>query len=382
MDFSELARYDYHLPPELIRKQGIEPRDTARLFVYDTAHDTVIHDTFSNLANYLPAGSLVVLNETRVVPARLILRKETGGKIEVFVLANEALDAQGNIPVLVDRKCVPGMKLSFPDGSLFEVVSQDENRFFVRLVSDRSLSELLDLYGETPIPHYLEDKESKRDEQAVRKRYQTVFARSGASVAAPTASLHFTGRVFESFADKGIETARVGLDVGQGTFAPLREENFLTKKLHHERISVSEEVANRLNRAKSERRPIIAVGTTALRTLESIVSFRSDFHPSPRKAEELPSERGAGNEEEAIKSAVGPFHPYSGETDIFIFPPHRFCSADILVTNFHLPQSSLMLLVDAFLADKGSKRDLVSLYEEAIREGYAFYSFGDSMLIL
>ena len=255
MDFSELARYDYHLPPELIRKQGIEPRDTARLFVYDTAHDTVIHDTFSNLANYLPAGSLVVLNETRVVPARLILRKETGGKIEVFVLANEALDAQGNIPVLVDRKCVPGMKLSFPDGSLFEVVSQDENRFFVRLVSDRSLSELLDLYGETPIPHYLEDKESKRDEQAVRKRYQTVFARSGASVAAPTASLHFTDRVFESFADKGIETARVGLDVGQGTFAPLREENFLTKKLHHERISVSEEVANRLNRAKSERRP-------------------------------------------------------------------------------------------------------------------------------
>ena len=249
------------------------------------------------------------------------------------------------------------MRLSFPDGSSFMVVSQDENRFFVRLVSDRSLSELLDSYGETPVPHYLEDKESEPDEQALRERYQTVFARSGASVAAPTASLHFTDCVFASLADKGIEIVKIRLDVGRGTFAPLREEHFLTGKLHRERITVSEEATGRLNRAKSEGRLVATIGTTALRTLESVVNRSED-------------------------TGVGPFRPYSGETDIFIFPPHRFRSADILVTNFHLPKSSLMLLVDAFLQYKYSKRSLISLYEEAIRERYAFYSFGDSMLIL
>ncbi|MEI7749411.1 MAG: tRNA preQ1(34) S-adenosylmethionine ribosyltransferase-isomerase QueA [Candidatus Moraniibacteriota bacterium] len=369
MEYEDLGIYDYHLPPELIRKQGVEPRDSARLFVYDTASDTVIHDTFANLAKYLPVGATVVLNETWVVPARLMLTKETGGKIEVFVLANEMVDATGNIPVLVDRKCIPGMKLSFPDGSFFEVVLQDENRFYVRLHADRSLDALLDTYGETPIPHYLEDKDAKRDEVELRRRYQTVFARSGASVAAPTASLHFTDAVCTSFAGKGIETVKIGLDVGLGTFAPLREEHFKKKTLHRERITVSKGAAVALNRAKAEGCPVVAVGTTALRTLESVVSF--------------PAPLGKGScrdfETEGCETR---FHPFSGETDIFIFPPHHFHSADILVTNFHLPKSSLMLLVDAFLLDKGSKRSLVSLYEEAIREGYAFYSFGDSMLIL
>ena len=355
MDIDNLKDYDYRLPPELIRKKGVEPRDAARLFVYDTATDSVVHDTYSNLAVFLPERSLVVLNETRVVPARLMLVKETGGKIEVFVLANESTDESGNIPVLVDRKCIPGMKLLFPDGSYFEVVSQDENRFFVRLRSDHLLSELLDSYGETPIPHYLEDKESKHNETELRERYQTVFARTGASVAAPTASLHFTDGVLATLVAKGIDTVKVGLDVGQGTFAPLRPEHFVTKTLHRERIDVSEETSERLNQARREGDAIVAVGTTALRTLESVLVSSSE------------------------NGTV--FHPHSGETDIFIFPPHRFRSADMLVTNFHLPKSSLMLLVDAFLRDKGSKRNLVSLYEEAIREGYAFYSFGDSMLI-
>jgi len=356
MEFSDLENYDYRLPPELIRGRGVEPRDSARLFVYDTASDRVFHDTFANLADHLPEKSVLVLNETRVVPARLMLRKETGGKIEVFVLANEMEGQGGDIPVLVDRKCVPGMKLLFPDGSFFEVVRQEENRFFVKLHSDRPLSELLDSYGGAPIPHYLENGDEERDEAELRKRYQTVFARSGASVAAPTASLHFTEGVFDSLGKKGIGTVKVGLDVGLGTFAPLREEHFGTKTLHLERIAVSEEAAGRLNGAKADGRPIVAVGTTALRTLESVVNPPSEDGPT--------------------------FRPYSGGTDIFIFPPHRFRSADILVTNFHLPKSSLMLLVDAFLADKGAKRNLVSLYGEAIREGYSFYSFGDSMLIL
>ncbi|MEI6650534.1 MAG: S-adenosylmethionine:tRNA ribosyltransferase-isomerase [Candidatus Moraniibacteriota bacterium] len=411
MEYRDIANYDYHLPPELIRKRGVEPRDAARLFVYDTAKGTVTHDTFANLAAYLPHRSAVVINETRVVPARLMLHKETGGKIEVFVLVNEMNGPEEDIPVLVDRKCVPGMKLSFPDGSFFDVVSKQENRFFVRLRSKRTLDDLLQAYGSTPIPHYLETGTEKRDEAELRKRYQTVFAESGASVAAPTASLHFTDRVFGSLDAKGIKIVRVGLDVGLGTFAPLREENFDTKTLHRERITVSDKAADDLNFAKDERRPIVAVGTTALRTLESVVGSRHDrmletiqsSHPSPhhvvreRRAKQgygsSPSQRdpvgagrGAGDiherNQDVCDGNTQEFHPYSGETDIFIFPPHRFGSADILVTNFHLPQSSLMLLVDAFLLDKGSKRNLVSLYEEAIREGYAFYSFGDSMVIL
>jgi S-adenosylmethionine:tRNA ribosyltransferase-isomerase len=388
MDFRELARYDYHLPSELIRTRGIEPRDSARLLVYDTATDTVFHDTFTNLAEYLPQAAVLVLNETRVVPARLILSKETGGKIEVFVLANEIGHAQQKkngpqkcgsvndqekmaslIPIIVDRKCVPGMKLFFPDGSYFEVVFQDENRFFVGLYSSHSLFELLDKYGETPIPHYLEDRGEKQDEETLRKRYQTIFADSGASVAAPTASLHFTDRVFMTLEMKGIDIVKVGLDVGLGTFAPLRPEHFESRALHCERITVCDRSALRLNEAKAERRPIVAVGTTTLRTLESVVSF-----PAPH-------EEGSCQVSET-KKCKPLFSPFSGETDIFIFPPHHFRAADILLTNFHLPKSSLMLLVDAFLLDKGSKRDLVSLYEEAICEKYSFYSFGDSMLIL
>lgn len=353
MDFSDLDRYDYRLPQELIRKRGVEPRDAARLFIYDTASDRIVHDTFANLASYLPERSVMVLNETRVVPARLMLRKETGGKIEVFVLVNEMTDTEGEIPVLVDRKCSPGMRLSFPDGSFLEVMRQEENRFFARLRSEEALPALLDRFGATPIPHYLENGDEVADETELRRRYQTVFARSGASVAAPTASLHFTDAVFDSLDRKEVDVAKVGLDVGLGTFAPLRPDHFSTRVLHRERITVPEVAAERLNRAKREGVPVVAVGTTALRTLESVVS----------------------------DDPFRPFRPFSGDTDIFIFPPHRFRSADILLTNFHLPKSSLMLLVDAFLADKGSKRSLVPLYEEAIREGYAFYSFGDSMLI-
>lgn len=353
MRYQDLSRYEYHLPMKHIRKRGVEPRDAARLFVYDTAIDRVSHATFCDLASFLPERSLLVLNETRVVPARLMLRKETGGRIEVFVLVNETDDMSDEIPVLVDRKCVPGMRLFFPDGSFFEVVSQDENRFFVRLRSESTLGVLLERFGVTPIPHYLETGGESGDEGELRKRYQTIFARSGASVAAPTASLHFTERVFDSLAAAGIGTVTVELGVGLGTFAPLRPEHFETKRLHRERIVVSEMAADRLNRTRRDGRPIVAVGTTALRTLESVVS--DDAHR--------------------------PFRSFVGETDLFVFPPHRFRSADILLTNFHLPKSSLMLLVEAFLRDRGAKRTLVSLYEEAIREGYSFYSFGDSMLI-
>ena len=207
-------------------------------------------------------------------------------------------------------------------------------------------------YGETPIPHYLED--STLAEGDLRARYQTVFAKKGvgvrASVAAPTASLHFTERVFESLEAQGIEETTLTLDVGLGTFAPLSEQAFETGKLHKEYVGVSQETTQKLNQAKENKRTIIAVGTTVTRTLEAI------------------SKDGVAKE-------------YAGPVDIFIYPPYDFQMTDILITNFHLPKTSLMLLVDAFLKHKGSKRGVMSLYEEAIRERFAFYSFGDSMLI-
>ncbi|MBP7811578.1 MAG: tRNA preQ1(34) S-adenosylmethionine ribosyltransferase-isomerase QueA [Candidatus Moranbacteria bacterium] len=350
MKLTDLNGYEYTLPLELIRRQGVEPRDSARLFVYDTETDTVTFDIFRNLATYLPAQSLVVLNDTRVLPVRLWLTKETGGKIEVFVLMNQRAN-DDQIPVLVDRKVSIGQKLFFPNGDFLDVNGQDEQIFFVRVVSQDQLSiaQLLERYGQTPLPRYLEG--AGISEHILRERYQTVFARAGSSVAAPTAGLHFTDEVFASLSKKDIQLTTVTLDVGRGTFSPLVEQNFVSKTLHTEYISVSDDAARDLNRAKANGHSIVAVGTTALRTLESVCQ-------------------------------AGRFSAFSGPTDIFIFPPHHFEGADMLLTNFHLPKTSLMLLVDAFLRDKGAKRDIVSLYQLAIENRFAFYSFGDSMLIV
>ncbi len=348
MTFSDLKKYHYDLPDELIRKAGVEPRDSARLFVYDTKTDTVTMDTFANLAKYLPPHALVVLNDTRVLPARLWLTKETGGKIEVFVLANQIEDEE-RIPVLVDRKVTLGQKLYFPNGEYCEVVDQAENIFSVKLHSEVGLFALLNQFGETPLPHYLEGADTPETE--LRERYQTVFAESGASVAAPTASLHFTEQVFESLQQKNIDTSRLTLNVGLGTFAPLRPESFETKRLHREYAHIPVETAEAINAAHDQGQSVVAVGTTVTRTLESAVE-------------------------------AGQVSPMSGPTDIFIFPPYHFQAVDALITNFHLPETSLMLLVDAFLRHKGAKRDIMALYDLAIQERYAFYSFGDSMLIL
>ncbi len=356
MKWTDVEQYNYELPEELIRTQGVEPRDEARLFVYDTKADTVTYDTFKNLAKYLPEESLLVLNNTRVLPARLWLRKVTGGKIEVFVLLNQILEdgPRVKIPVLVDRKVVVGQKLLFPGDESLEIVDQDENIFYIKLPGGKTeLHTLLDKYGETPVPHYLED--TSLSEDVLRERYQTVFAKDDAgeraSVAAPTASLHFTERVFAELAKKHVAQTTLTLDVGLGTFAPLSEQAFETGKLHKEYVEVSDDTVAMLNQVKENKQKVIAVGTTVTRTLEA-------------------------------SSKSGKAEVYQGPVDIFLYPPYQFQMVDILITNFHLPKTSLMLLVEAFLQNKGSKRGVVSLYEEAIREKFAFYSFGDSMLIL
>lgn len=349
MQLADLETYDYDLPEHLIRKVPLEKRDHARLFVYDTQKDKFTFDIFTNLAKYLPASSLMVLNDTRVLPARLWLKKETGGKIEALILANQ-IETEEEIPLLVDRKTMPGQKLFFPNGDFFEIKQQTDNIFLARLESAQTIFELLDQFGTTPVPHYLEGDEVLGEEM-LRKRYQSVFAAKGASIAAPTASLHFTEGVFDTLRLRGIETTRLTLNVGLGTFAPLREENFETKTLHTEFVHVSEETAQKILAAKREQKPVMAVGTTVTRTLEGI------FH-------------------------TGDYRAYHGALNTFLFPPYHFQVVDVLLTNFHFPKTSLMLLVEAFLQSKESKRHIGELYQKAIAEQFSFYSFGDSMLIL
>lgn len=346
----DLEQYNYTLPEELIRKTPLQKRDDAKLFVYNTHTDTILHTKFSMLADHLPESSVLITNVTRVLPVRLHLTKETGGKIEVFLLMNEYAGTEA-FPGLVDRKLTIGAKVYFDADVYLEVVDQKEARFFFKPSFDpKDMEHILLRYGSTPVPHYLDGGELSEAE--LRERYQTVFAKRGMSVAAPTASLHFTKDVFSSLEKKNISRAEVLLNVGMGTFAPLTNEQIEQKRLHSEYAEISADVAQKIIRNRHDVKPIIAVGTTALRTLETW------------------GQRGL------------PENGFAGETDIFIYPPYSFKVADILITNFHLPKTSLMLLVDAFLKNKNSKRNITELYEEAIREGYAFYSFGDSMLIL
>lgn len=359
-----LDDYDYELPLEFIAKDPTHPRESARLFVYDTKTDEIFFDTFANIREYLPEHAMLVFNNTRVIPARLWLTKPTGGKIQVLLSMNEYRPGDILVKGVVDRKLEVGTTLTFKSGAHLECVGQEEQYFFFKpSVSIDELWKLLDEEGVTPIPPYI--KGSSLDEQQLRNEYQTVFAKaldgSGASVAAPTASLHFSTELLDKLSRGGIQTSEVTLHVGAGTFAPIVEKNFTNKKLFTEYWSIDSENAERINRAKKDGVAIIPVGTTALRTIES--------------AARLIGSNEDGTHEYAIE-------PRSSEpTDIFIFPPYAFKMADVMITNFHVPRSSLMLLVDAMLKSKGAKHDLKQLYEVAKKEGFRFYSFGDGMLI-
>lgn len=343
--------YDYNLPKELIADTPKENKEDARLFVYNTKTDTVTFAHIRDLPSILPKPSLLVLNNTKVVPARLHLKKETGGKIEVLVLTNELRSTDVLIPIIVDRKITEGQKIFFPDGAYFEVVQQEEQIFYCKpSFPIEDLYTYLNRFGETPLPHYIH---SHLSENEARTKYQTVYAQKLGSIAAPTASLHFTKELLIELEEKGIKQTHITLHVGMGTFAPISEKNFQTKSLHKELYEVNIESAENISNAKDRKIPVIAVGTTVTRTLESV----------------------ARNNDQEITSTTG-------ETDIFIFPPFDFKIVDVLMTNFHLPNTSLMRLVQAFLEHKKAKRNVRELYEIAIQEKFRFFSFGDSMLIL
>lgn len=332
--------FDYKLPQELIAQHPMEPRDHSRLLVVDKESGALEHRHFYDLPDYLRPGDVLVFNDTRVIPARLHGVKDTGAHVEVFLLTRkDATDWE--VLVRPGKKLQVGAKIKFSDELSCEVIEHtDFGGRVVRFAYDGIFEEILDRLGETPLPPYitapLEDKE----------RYQTVYNRERGSAAAPTAGLHFTKELLQKIKDMGCEEVFVTLHVGLGTFRPVSEANIEDHKMHREFYTVSQEAADTVNKAKAEGRRIIAVGTTAVRTLES-----------------------AG--------ADGTLKAGGSWTNIFIYPGYQFRFVDALVTNFHLPQSTLLMLVSAL----SSREIMLAAYKKAVEEKYRFFSFGDAMFI-
>ncbi|MEK7634020.1 MAG: tRNA preQ1(34) S-adenosylmethionine ribosyltransferase-isomerase QueA [Patescibacteria group bacterium] len=374
----DLDRYDCFLPEKNLALEPAVPRDSSKLFIYDTAVDKIIFDYFYNIDKYLPKNSFMVLNDTKVLPARVtLLRQGFGGQIKkgkvvTLFLVNEIV---GNvIPVMVDRKVNVGEKVYFDQENFLEIVGQKENIFNLEFNFSREhLFALLKKYGTIPIPPYLKKSPLSKDD--LLKKYQTIFARAPvgarlASAAAPTASLHFTDSVFDKLEKKGIEKYFVTLHVGLGTFAPITDVNIKEKKLHEEFYEIDRDTLKYIGINKNKGKKLVAVGTTVTRTLES--EARKARH---RVFSNATPQRGPWRLSQKQVSSLS-------KTDLFIFPPYDFKIVDVMITNFHLPKSSLMMLVEAFLQFKGTKRSLVDLYNIAIKNNFRFYSFGDVMVII
>lgn len=332
----------YDLPEELIAQTPVEPRDSSRLMKIDRESGEIIHDRFFNICNYLKKGDLLVMNDSKVFPARIYgTKRSTGVPVEFLLLKHIELD-KWEVMVRPGRRLKTGTVVDFSDELSAEIldVAEGGNRI-VRFDCKGVFFDVLDRIGQMPLPPYIKEKLKDKD------RYNTIYCHEEGSAAAPTAGLHFTERVFDSLREKGVDTAYVTLHVGLGTFRPVKEENILDHKMHVEHYSIGEETVQKIKSCKEIGGRVIAVGTTSCRTLES-----------------------------AAQS--GEIKTGSEDTGIFIYPGYEFKVIDGLITNFHLPESTLIMLVSAFL---GRERTLAA-YEEAIRERYRFFSFGDCMIIL
>ncbi len=335
--------FNYELPEELIAQTPLAKRDDSRLMVLNRKTGKIKHDYFYNIINYLNEGDVLVLNDTKVMPARIIGEKtDTGAIIEFLLLKNIAKD---NWEVLVKpaKRVKIGTTISFGKGILKATCTGigDEGIREVSFTYDGIFYEILDKLGSMPLPPYIKEKLSDKN------RYQTIYAKNIGSAAAPTAGLHFTKELLQRIKDKGIIICYITLHVGLGTFRPVNVEDVTTHKMHSEFYQMSPLVAKELNKAKKEGRKIVAVGTTTTRTLETIMTKYDQFRET------------------------------SGWTDIFIYPGYQFKAIDAQITNFHLPKSTLIMLVSAF----ATKEIILNAYEEAVKNKYRFFSFGDAMLI-
>ena len=339
----KVADFDYELPEELIAQTPIKKRDESRLMVLNRKNQKIEHKVFKDIIDYLKPGDVLVRNNTKVIPARLYGKKETGANVEFLLLNNIENDIWEAI-VRPGNKLHVGTKVIFGDGILeakiLEIMPGGTRK--VEFKYEGIFNEILDKIGLMPLPPYIHETLKEKD------RYQTVYAKYEGSAAAPTAGLHFTPELLEKISKKGIEIANVTLHVGIGTFRPVKEDTVETHKMHSEHFYIKQEDAEKINKAKQEGRRVIAVGTTSCRVLESIANEKT-----------------------------GMVKQIEDDTEIFIYPGYKFKCIDGLITNFHLPQSTLLMLVSAL----AGKEYIMKAYKEAVKEKYRFFSFGDAMFI-
>ncbi|MBQ7236646.1 MAG: tRNA preQ1(34) S-adenosylmethionine ribosyltransferase-isomerase QueA [Clostridia bacterium] len=334
--------FDYYLPEELIAQTPVEPRDSSRLLVYNRSEDKVYHKRFYDIKEFLKPGDLLVRNNTRVLPARMFGYTKNGGKVEVLLLKRFNL-TEWEVLVKPGKKAKPGAELVLSEElslTVLETIEEAGSRR-VKFNFDGVFEDIISRIGEMPLPPYITAKLQNKE------RYQTVYAKVDGSAAAPTAGLHFTDNLLFEIKEMGVEIADVLLHVGLGTFRPVKSDDILEHHMHSEYYEIDEVAAEKINRAKREGRRVIAVGTTSVRTLES-----------------------AADENGFVK-------PVKANTEIFIYPPYKFKCVDALITNFHLPKSTLIMLVSSL----ASREKVLELYETAVKERYRFFSFGDSMFI-
>lgn len=345
-----LSEFDYVLPEDLIAQTPAQKRQNSRMMVLKRNDHHILHKNFYNIVDYIDENCVLILNNTKVMPARLYGYKDTGAKIEVFLLKKYEKDNHWEVLIRPSKRVRPGTFIKISDELAVEVVMPlpDDGKWIIKMHYDGDLLEILHKVGNIPLPPYIERKMASED---IRKldfeRYQTVYAKNEGSVAAPTAGLHFTEEILQELKNKGVEIGYVTLDVGIGTFRPVKCDNILEHKMDTEAFEITQETADLINNAKLKGKKIVAVGTTTVRTLESAYKIYGEI--------------------KACKAA----------SNLFIYPPYEFKVIDKLITNFHLPKSTLLMLVSAL----ATKDFIFEAYTEAINEKYRFYSYGDCMFI-
>lgn len=334
--------FDYYLPEEQIAQTPIEPRDHSKMLVFDRQTDEIYHKHFYDIKDYLKAGDVLVRNNTKVLPARLFAHTPNGAKVEVLLLKRFNLD-EWEVLVKPGKKARKGAVLTFSDELKVEILDtiEEVGSRRVKFIYDGVFEDIISKLGEMPLPPYIKEKLARQE------RYQTVYATYDGSAAAPTAGLHFTPQLIEEIKEMGVTIVDVLLHVGLGTFRPVKVDDVLNHHMHSEYFEVSEEAANTINKAKAEGRRIIAVGTTSVRTLESATDEN------------------------------GKVVAQKNNTEIFIYPGYKFKCVDSLITNFHLPKSTLIMLVSAL----STRERILEIYNTAVKENYRFFSFGDCMFI-
>jgi S-adenosylmethionine:tRNA ribosyltransferase-isomerase len=374
--------FSFHLPEELIAQSPLSERSASRLLVLDGATGAIADRVMGDLPSYLRAGDLLVFNDTRVVAARILGSKPSGGRVEIFLERVAAgADRQALVQLRASKPIREGLEITTP-GGVVRVVGREDELWRVEVPGPGDALEFFEAWGEVPLPPYIHRSADATD----RERYQSIFAREKGAVAAPTASLHFDAALVAKLEGMGIERAFVTLHVGAGTFQPLRTDDLDSHKMHAERVSVSAATWEAIRRTREAGGRVIAVGTTVVRALETAALQATGFQASPHAETETPGTRespaasdvGATTGQVAQHAHAGPPPTWSAETRLFIRPGFEFQLVDAMVTNFHLPESTLLMLVSAF----AGREHVLAAYAHAVRGRYRFFSYGDAMLVM